>query len=181
MQPAVKVTDSSQFDEYQSPQRELAALPYSLVLGMGSLELTDHRLVKLFADNDNLRFELMAQGKLVIMAPLGETVAQKGLELAGQVRNWAKADGSGITYGASAGFRMSDGALYAPDVSWADRERRDTWRREQGALPEGEQSGLPGFCPRLRARVALSTLHFSEPAAKDAGVLGKQRTIGLAR
>ena len=147
MQPAAEITDSEQLEEVLTTERAWAGMPYPLLLDVGSLELTDRQLEKLFADNGNLRFELTAEGELVIMAPSGEPVAEREMELAGQVRNWAKEDGTGISYGPTGGFRMSSGSLYAPDASWITRERRDAWRQEQAGLPEGERRSFPGLCP----------------------------------
>ena len=42
---------------------------------------------------------------------------------------------------------MSNGALYAPDVSWVNRERRDAWRQEQAALPQEQRRSFPDLCP----------------------------------
>ena len=127
MQPAVRETEIEQQIIEPDPVAAWAGMPYPLLLDLSSLELTDRQLEKLFADNGDLQFEVTAKGELVIMAPSGEYVAERENELAAQVRNWAKEDGTGISYGATGGFRLPNGALYGPDVSWVNRERRDAW------------------------------------------------------
>ena len=132
------------------PQVEILGgsyLPCPLLLDVSSLQLTDQQLEQISVDNGSLQLELTAKGELVIMPPSGDPVAERENELAGQLRNWAREDGSGISYGASAGFRLASGALYAPDVSWLSRERRDAWRQEQADLPEEKRSSIPDLCP----------------------------------
>ena len=132
------------------PQVEVTGgsyLPCPLLLDVSSLQLTDRQLEEISVDNGALQLELTAKGELVIMPPSGDPAAERENELAGQVRNWAREDGSGISYGASAGFRLASGALYAPDVSWVRRERRDAWRQGQADLPVEKRSSFPDLCP----------------------------------
>ncbi len=147
MQHAIEITDTNQSATEHDAARAWVGMPYPLLLDVSSLELTDRQLEKLFADNSIFRFEVTAKGELVIMAPSGEYVAERENELAFQVTQWAKEDGTGIAYGATGGFRLPNGALLAPDASWVTRERRDAWRGEQEALPEGERRSFPNLWP----------------------------------
>lgn len=147
MQPSVEVRANRYSDTISLPDVADTGLLNPLLLNINSLELTDRQLEKLFADNGGLQFEVTAKGELVIMAPSGEYVAERENELAAQVRNWAKEDGTGISYGATGGFRLPNGALYGPEVSWVNRERRDAWRQEQATLPEEERRSFPSLCP----------------------------------
>ena len=146
MQSTAKVTETETNGE-PIPELRWAGMPHPVLLDVSSLKLTDQQLEKIFSDNVDLQFELTAKGELVIMAPSGEGVAERENELAGQVRNWAKGDGTGISYGPTGGFRMSTGALLVPDASWVNRERRDAWRQEQAELPEKERRRFPDLCP----------------------------------
>ena len=147
MQSAVRLTETEPSHIKPALERVWPGMPCPLLLDVSSLKLTDRQLEKLFVDNGDLQFEVTAKRELVIMAPSGEGVSEKEAELIVQVGYWAKQDGSGIAYGATGGFRLPNGALYGPDVSWVRRERRDAWRREQAALPEEERSNFPDFCP----------------------------------
>ena len=147
MQPSVEVREDRDVENVPFLPTVDTGLPSPLLLDISSLDLNDRQLEKLFLDNGNLQFEVTAKGVLVIMAPSGEYVSEMETELAALVRNWAKEDGTGIAYGASGGFRLPNGALYGPDVSWVNRERRDDWRQVQAALPEEERRSFAELCP----------------------------------
>ena len=122
-------------------------LPYPLLLDVSSLSLSDWQLGKISADNANLRIELTAQGELVIMPPTHtETGWQEG-RLYYQLTAWADRDGTGVTFSPSAGFRLPNGAVYAPDVAWMPRERWAAWLDEQSARDERSREGFVSFCP----------------------------------
>ena len=165
MQPSVEVREDRDVENIPFLPTIDTGLPSPLLLDISSLDLNDRQLEKLFLDNGNLQFEVTAKGELVIMAPSGDSVSVKETELVRQVSNWAKVDGAGIAYGTSGGFRMPNGALYVPDVSWVNGERRDAWRLAQAALPERERRSFPGLCPdfvlelRSSRRDRLSQLH----------------------
>lgn len=107
--------------------------PFPILLDVSSLQLTDKQLERISYDNEPMQLELTAKGELVIMPPAGAQVGWAEGELYFQVASWAKQDGTGVTFGASAGFHLPNGAVYAPDVAWTTRERWDTWRAEQEA------------------------------------------------
>lgn len=122
-------------------------LPYPLLLDVSSLRLSDGQLEKISADNANLRIELTAPGELVIMPPTHtETGWQEG-ELLYQVTHWAKSNGSGVTFSPSAGFRLPNGAVYAPDVAWMPRERWESWLDAQAAKDAQSRESFVSFCP----------------------------------
>ena len=122
-------------------------LSYPLLLDVSSLKLTDRQLEQISVDNGSLQLELTAKGELVIMPPSGDPGQFQETELSRQVSNWARQDGSGVTSGSSGGFRLPNGALYVPDVSWVTKERLEAWRREREEVPEENRGSFPGLCP----------------------------------
>ena len=150
MQPSVRFTETA------SPERDNVGLPNPLLLDVSSLELTDRQLEQISAANDGLQVELTAKGELVIMPPTGHPGSERETELTVRVGIWAKQDGTGVAYGASAGFRLPNGAVYCPDVSWVARERRAAWLSEQEGKREEDRETFPGLCPdfvlELRSR-----------------------------
>ncbi len=127
-------------------------LPNPLLLDVSSLALTDLQLEKISSDNDNLRLELTSNGELVIMPPAGSRVGWAENELSFQVTSWAKQDGTGVVFGPSAGFRLPNRAVRAPDVSWMPRERWEAWLAEQEARAnddenEEDEEVFARFCP----------------------------------
>ena len=125
-----------------------------LLLDLSSLQLTDRQLEKISADNEPLQLELTARGELIIMPPAGLRVGWAEGELYFQVTQWAKRDTTGVTFNASSGFRLPNGAVYAPDVSWTTRERWEQWLAEQDARSRSDdpqerqrEESFGSFCP----------------------------------
>jgi len=92
--------------------------------------VTDEELLMLSERNPGYQFERTARGELIV-TPTGSEGARREQELAAQLWLWAKRDGHGIAFGASAGFRLPDGAVHAPDASWVRRDRWDVLSRAQ--------------------------------------------------
>ena len=115
-------------------------LTYRLVLNISALEMTEDQLLKLCSDNGDMRIELTAEKELIIMPPAFSETGWQELELALQVGNWAKQDGTGRAYGPTAGFTLPNGAVRAPDVSWILLSR---WE----AMSDSERRGFAKLCP----------------------------------
>lgn len=96
----------------------LLELPFGL-----SRPLTDEDVLAISAAYPYLRIERTAKGVLLIMAPAGNESSSRNFEVGLCVITWAKQNGTGVAYESSAGFRLPNGALRSPDVSWVHRER----------------------------------------------------------
>ena len=105
-------------------------LPYRLALDVRALEMTEDQLLQLCSDNGDLRIELTADRKLIIMPPNGLEGGWKEMELVRQVGNWAKQDGTGRAFSSNAGYTLPNGAVRAPDVSWMPLSRWESLSRE---------------------------------------------------
>ena len=105
-------------------------LPYRLALNIKALEMTEDQLLKLCSDNGDLRMELTADRELIIMPPLGLEGGWQEGELALQVGNWAKQDGTGRAFGPNAGYTLPNGAVRAPDASWMPLSRWESLSRD---------------------------------------------------
>jgi len=90
--------------------------------------------------NRDLRIERTAEGEIAIMPPAGSETGGSNLEIAGQLRNWAKIDGTGKGFDSNAGFTLPSGAMYAPDASWLLKSR---WK----TLPKADRRGFAHICP----------------------------------
>ncbi|MDP8908288.1 MAG: Uma2 family endonuclease, partial [Chloroflexota bacterium] len=98
--------------------------PTMLVLQLRPVfDLTDDQLAEIASLNGDLRLEWTAEGALEIMAPAHSRTGNRNIKLATRVTIWAEQDGTGETFDASAGFRLPNGAVRSPDVSWVRRER----------------------------------------------------------
>ena len=65
------------------------------------------------------------------MSPSGSATGDRNSEINMQLRIWAKQDGSGLVFDSSAGFKLPNGAIRAPDASWVARSRWEQIPREQ--------------------------------------------------
>jgi Uma2 family endonuclease len=67
--------------------------------------------------------EMTAEGEIVIMPPSYSKTGLQNSEIVTQLRIWASHNGRGFVTEASAGFRLPDGALLAPDAAWTSKSR----------------------------------------------------------
>lgn len=104
------------------------------------IDLTDEQFFQLCQANRDLRFERTATGELVIMPPVGGESSNRNGRLNQQLFNWADADGTGIAFDSSGGFKLPNGADRSPDASWVKLER---WN----ALTPQQQTRFLPLCP----------------------------------
>ena len=79
--------------------------------------------------NPEARIEQTAEGEIIIMAPTGGESGYSSGETFGQLRDWAKRDGTGRAFDSSTGFILQDGAKLSPDAAWVRLEKiRAFWR-----------------------------------------------------
>lgn len=120
---------------------EVSSLGLSeIVLDARSLELTDDQFFRLCQDNRDLRFEMTAEGDIIIMNPTGAKTGKRNSELNFQLRLWAKQDGTGDCFDSSTAFTLPNGAKRSPDASWIRRERFE-------ALTPDQQEVFAPICP----------------------------------
>ena len=81
--------------------------------------------------NPGLRIERTAKGEIVIVPPAGGESDYRSLEIAGELRAWAKKDRRGIAFGSSAEFLLPNGAALAADAAWVSHEKLACLNKEQ--------------------------------------------------
>lgn len=84
--------------------------------------LTVQDLEKMQADYPDYRMELV-DGNIVVMSPSGYESEEVGTEFARILGNWVRPRKLGRVVGSSAGFRLPNSDLRAPDVSFVRAER----------------------------------------------------------
>ena len=97
------------------------------------IDLTDEQFFQLCQVNENLRFERTATGELIIMPPAGGETSNRNGKLTQQLFNWADADGTGVAFDSSGGFKLTNGADRSPDAAWLKLQRWETLTSEQKA------------------------------------------------
>ena len=95
------------------------------------IKVTAAEFRKVCRDNPDWRFELTAEGDLLIMPPTGgETGARSG-RVTAQLILWADRDGSGVVFDSSTGFELPNEAIRSPDAAWVARTRLAQLTRSQ--------------------------------------------------
>ena len=88
-----------------------------------ALELSAETFFHLAQLNRDLRMELNAEGDLSVMPPTGGNTSIRNARLTRRLGQWAEDEGRGEVLESSGGFRLPNGAVRSPDVSWVSRER----------------------------------------------------------
>jgi Uma2 family endonuclease len=111
-----------------------------LTLNLDTVYLTDEQYYQLCRNNRESKFERTPQGELIIMPPTGGNTGRYNLKIAQQLANWSDADGTGVAFDSSTGFKLPNGADRSPDAAWVSLEK---WN----SLSDQEQEKLPPICP----------------------------------
>jgi Uma2 family endonuclease len=149
-------------DAYESP----------LVLRLRpAVELTEDQFFALCQLNRDLLIERSAAGEMIIMAPAGWETGERELEIARQLGNWARADGSGVATSSAGGYRLPNGAVRAPDAAWTLRSRL------AGIPAEQRQRFLP-LCPDFVLELRSPTDRLPDLQAKMEEYLANGARLG---
>lgn len=81
-------------------------------------KITDEVLEQLCRENPEARLETNARGQLIVMSPTGSQSGKFNLSLSSQVWYWNSQTSLGVAFDSSTGFKLSNGAVRSPDVSW---------------------------------------------------------------
>mgnify|MGYP001795658114 CR=1 FL=1 len=99
--------------------------PLLLNVANATLTVTSEQFDRLCLDNPDLRLELTADGKLIIMSPVGGESSEKNFDLALEVGIWNRQTGLGRAFDSSCGYDFTTlgGGKMSPDVSWIEKSR----------------------------------------------------------
>ena len=132
----------------QSPLTIERTINKWLALDVRSLNITYAQLLRLSSDNEGLRFELSADGMLIVMPPASLSSSGRNALLTGQLTRWTRQDGSGKSFDSSGGFTLPNGAIRSPDAAWVLLEK---WLAVEAADVEAFPSISPDFAVELRS------------------------------
>ena len=108
--------------------------------------MDDDQYFEFCQENPKLRIERTTQGKIIIIPPCGLESGDQELEVGTQLRIWAKKDGRGRAFGASAEYILPSRAAYAPDASWVSYA-------QLGKLSKEEKTRFPHLVPEFIVEV----------------------------
>ena len=104
----------------------------ALTLNLDAIvQLTDDAFYALCRANPEVKFERTSVGELIVMPPTGGETGNRNAKLTIRLGNWAEADGTGITFDSSTGFKLPNGANRSPDAAWILLTRWETLTPEQ--------------------------------------------------
>jgi len=133
------------------------ALPARLTLNP-ELCLNDEEYYAFCVANPELRLERSAQGEIIIVPPAGLESDFQSVEVVAQLRDWARRDRRGKSFGSSAEFILPTGAALLPDAAWVSNERLARLSKEQ-------RRKFPPVCPEFVVEVMSPSDRL--PAAKE--------------
>jgi Uma2 family endonuclease len=122
------VVNSNRANERQTLKQLMTAITLNLE---PVIHLTDEQFFQLCQANRDVRFERTAKGELIVMPPTGGETGNRSSKLNQRLANWSDADGSGITFDSSTGFKLPNGADRSPDAAWVKLERWEALTPEQ--------------------------------------------------
>ena len=83
-----------------------------------TLKLNNEQFEQLAAANRDVGLELTATGELIVMPPTGGETGNRNFELYLDLGVWNRQNSLGKAFDSSTGFRLPNGAIRSPDVSW---------------------------------------------------------------
>jgi Uma2 family endonuclease len=109
--------------------------------------LTPEQFWEISLTNRDVRLELTAQGKLIVMPPTGWESGKRNMKLGSRLNVWSELDGTGVAFDSSTGFRLPNGAVRSPDAAWVKQDRLDALNPN----PESFLPLAPDFVIELRS------------------------------
>jgi Uma2 family endonuclease len=121
-------------------------LPATLTTG----PMTDEQFADLCAEHEDLRFEMTADGELLIQPLPYNLTAKREQKLYLQLEAWAATDGRGYASGANEWFVLPNGARRAPDAAWVLKSK-------VAQLPPESLERFWHLCPDFVAEIKSPT------------------------
>jgi Uma2 family endonuclease len=109
--------------------------------------LTPEQFWALSLTNRDVRLELTAQGKLIVMPPTGWESGKRNANVTADLGIWNRQVQLGIVFDSSTGFILPNGAIRSPDAAWVKQDRMDALNPK----PEGFLPLAPDFAIELRS------------------------------
>jgi Uma2 family endonuclease len=120
----------------------------AVILNLDALTtLTPDQFWALSLTNRDVRLELTAAGKLIVMPPTGWESGKRNSNLNVDLGMWNRQAKLGVVFDSSTGFILPNGAVRSPDAAWVKQDRMDALNPK----PEGFLSLAPDFAIELRS------------------------------
>ncbi|MCW5961431.1 MAG: Uma2 family endonuclease [Pyrinomonadaceae bacterium] len=100
---------------------QIESIPVTLDLNI--FKLTDETFYEFCRRNEEYRFEMDADGKIIVMPPTFLDSSKKNAKIIVQLGIWAAKDGSGEVFESDGMITLLNGAKRAPDAFWISKEK----------------------------------------------------------
>ncbi len=117
--------------------------------------VTHEQFEELCSTYGDLRLELTSTGELIVMPPTGSMTGRRSFDLTSQLASWFREHGTGVCFGADAGFTLPNGAIRGPDAAWIKREKWDS-------LTAQEKEKFAPICPDFAVELRSPSDNFRE-------------------
>ncbi|MDL5049320.1 Uma2 family endonuclease [Oscillatoria amoena NRMC-F 0135] len=95
-------------------------------------QFSDDEFFEFCAANDPLRIERNSKGQIIIMSPSGSKTGNIHFKINHAFSTWVmENDGSGYGFDSSAGFKLPDQSVLAPDAAFVAKQRWESLTEEQ--------------------------------------------------
>jgi Uma2 family endonuclease len=108
---------------------------------------------------NGMHFERDKHGRIIFMSPTGSIGGSRDLEIAFEIKYWAKQNKKGIAFGPATGFTLPDKSIKSPDVAWIRRER---WEQ----VPKELRKKFAPICPDFVIEVKSESDYWGEQTDK---------------
>ncbi|OGX82252.1 Uma2 family endonuclease [Hymenobacter coccineus] len=134
--------------------------------------LTDEEFFQLCQDNPQFQLERDAEHHIIIMPPAHPDASEYGSELVYQLKHWMRTGAPipGHAYESSAGFKLPNGAVRAPDAAWLSHAKR--------AVAE-QAGGFLATCPEFVVEILSPTDRLATTQAKMVEYLANWAKLGF--
>lgn len=111
---------------------------------------TDKEFYEFCQRNKDFRFEMTAEGELIIIPRTNLETSRKNNEVNFQLTIWSKKDKIGIAFESDGMFTLPNGAKRAPDAFWIKKEKY--FALSEAEREEGFAQIVPDFVIELRSK-----------------------------
>lgn len=111
---------------------------------------TDGEFYEFCQRNKDFRFEMTAEGELIIESHSSLDISQKKSEINFQLSAWAERDKTGEVFESDGMFTLPNGAKRAPDAFWIKKEKY--FALSEAEREEGFARIVPDFIIELRSK-----------------------------
>jgi Uma2 family endonuclease len=108
---------------------------------------------------NGMHFERDKYGQIIFMSPTGSIGGARDLDIAFEIKYWAKQNKTGIAFGPATGFTLPDKSIKSPDVAWI---RGDRWEQ----VPRELRKKFAPICPDFVVEVKSESDYWSEQENK---------------